>query len=91
LIVGIFNNADFTVSIPQGVLNSVNRYYVICTRDRAIRPPLQRRMIAENGCADVVELDTDHTPQLSMTNELAAVLNRFATHLSKAAGGLARN
>jgi pimeloyl-ACP methyl ester carboxylesterase len=76
------------VSIPLGALDGINRYYVICTLDRAIPPPLQRRMIAENGCADVAELDTDHTPQLSMTNELAAVLNRFATHLSKAAGGL---
>ena len=28
-------------------------------------------MIAENTSADVIELDTDHAPQLSMTNELA--------------------
>jgi hypothetical protein len=38
-------------------------------------------MIAEGGCADVMELDTDHTPQLSKTNELADALNRFAAHL----------
>jgi pimeloyl-ACP methyl ester carboxylesterase len=68
------------VSIPSGALDGINRYYVICTRDRAIPPPLQRRMIAENVCADVVELDTDHTPQLSMTDELAAALHRFTTH-----------
>jgi hypothetical protein len=36
-------------------------------------------MIAENTCADVIELETDHTPQLSMTNELAKALHRFAT------------
>jgi pimeloyl-ACP methyl ester carboxylesterase len=72
------------VSIPPRALDGINRYYVICTRDRAIPPPLQRRMIAENGCADVVELDTDHTPQLSMTNELAAALQRFVIHLSAA-------
>ena len=70
------------VSIPQGALDGIKRYYVICTRDRAIPPPLQRRMIAENACADVVELDTDHTPQLSMTNELARALDHFATHSS---------
>jgi pimeloyl-ACP methyl ester carboxylesterase len=70
---------------PPGALDGINRYYVICTRDRAIPPPLQRRMIAENACADVVEIDTDHTPQLSMTNELAAALHRFANHLSAAA------
>jgi hypothetical protein len=50
---------------------------------------LQRRMVAENPCADVIELDTDHTPQLSMTNELAKALHRFATHSSAGAGRLA--
>jgi hypothetical protein len=50
------------VSIPSGALDAINRYYVLCTRDQAIPPALQRRMIAENACADVVELDTDHTP-----------------------------
>jgi len=73
------------VSIPPGALNGINGYYVLCTRDRAIPPPLQRRMVAENMCADVIELDTDHTPQLSMTNELAKALHRFATHSSAGA------
>jgi hypothetical protein len=68
------------VSIPFGALDGIRRYYVLCTRDRAIPPALQRRMIAENHCADVVELDTDHTPQLSMTDELAKALLRFAMH-----------
>jgi hypothetical protein len=35
-------------------------------------------MINENAFAGVVELDTDHTPQLSMTNELADALHQFA-------------
>jgi hypothetical protein len=47
-------------------------------------PPLQRRMIVENACAEVIELDTDHTPQLSMTDELAQALQRFATRSSTA-------
>jgi hypothetical protein len=58
----------------------MNRYYVVCTRDRAIPLALQRRMIAESVCADVVELDTDHTPHLSRTGELAKALQRFAMH-----------
>ncbi len=77
------------VSIPPGALNGIDRYYVLCTRDRAIPPPLQRRMVAENPCAGVIELDTDHTPQLSMTNELAKALHQFATHSSAGAGRLA--
>lgn len=66
------------VSVPLGALDDVNRYYVVCTRDRAIPLALQRRMIAENVCTDVVELDTDHTPHLSKTGELAEALHRFA-------------
>jgi pimeloyl-ACP methyl ester carboxylesterase len=66
------------VSIPPGTLDHINRYYVLCTRDRALSPALQRRMIAENPCVEVVELSTDHTPQLSMTEELADALHRFA-------------
>ena len=77
------------VSIPPGALEGINRYYVLCTRDRAIPPPLQRRMIAENVCVEVIELDTDHTPHLSMTNELAKALDQFATHSSADAGRLA--
>jgi len=76
------------VSIPLGALSGIPRYYVLCKRDRAIPPGLQRRMIAENPCADVVELDTDHTPQLSVTGELANALNRFAADASSGANRL---
>jgi len=62
-----------------GVDEAVRRAYVLCTRDRAIPPALQRRMIAENPCVDVVELDTDHSPMLSATGDLAAALTRFAS------------
>jgi pimeloyl-ACP methyl ester carboxylesterase len=72
------------VSIPPGALDNINRYYVLCTRDRAMMPALQRRMVAENPCKEVVELSTDHTPQLSMTEELAEVLRRFAALISPA-------
>lgn len=41
---------------------------------------------AGNPIAEVVELDTDHTPQLSMTDELAKALQHFAAHLSADAG-----
>jgi pimeloyl-ACP methyl ester carboxylesterase len=54
------------------------RSYVLCTLDRAIPPALQRRMVAENGIADVVELDADHAPYLMRIPELTAALTRFA-------------
>jgi len=70
------------IVIPPGALDAIHRYYVKCTRDRAILLALQRRMIAENPCVEVAELNTDHTPQLSMTEELAKVLDRFAENES---------
>jgi pimeloyl-ACP methyl ester carboxylesterase len=52
--------------------------YVLCTRDEAIPPALQRRMIESAGVKEVVELDTDHAPHLSRTAELAEILDRLA-------------
>lgn len=71
--------APFMAPVSGG--HAVPRSYVLCTRDRAIPPALQRRMIAENPCMDVVELDTDHVPMLSATSDLAAALTRFASEV----------
>jgi len=67
------------VSIPKGALEGINRYFVLCRKDRAIPAALQRRMIAENSITNVIELDTDHTPHLSTTAELADALQKFAS------------
>jgi len=71
------------VSIPPGSLDRIEKYFVVCTRDRAIPPPLQRRMSKENASVDTVEIDTDHTPQLSRPKELATALDRFAKHVAR--------
>jgi pimeloyl-ACP methyl ester carboxylesterase len=75
------------VSISPGALTGIPRYYVLSLRDRAIPPALQRRMSKEVNCADVKELDTDHTPQLSMPEQLTRILIHFATHLAIPAHG----
>ena len=62
------------VSIDEGVLAAIPRSYVLTARDQSIPPALQRRMIAEHPCRKVIELDTDHEPQLSATNELVEAL-----------------
>jgi pimeloyl-ACP methyl ester carboxylesterase len=54
------------------------RAYVLCTLDRAIPPALQRRMVRESPCAEVVELATDHSPFFSAPSELTAALTRLA-------------
>ena len=54
------------------------RAYVASTRDRAIPPPMQRRMFEAAGCDPVIELHTDHSPWISRTDELVAALHRLA-------------
>ncbi|HUO73158.1 MAG TPA: alpha/beta fold hydrolase [Solirubrobacteraceae bacterium] len=53
------------------------RAYISCLQDRAILPALQRRMCETAGCDPVIEIDTDHSPWLSRTNELVGALNRI--------------
>jgi pimeloyl-ACP methyl ester carboxylesterase len=64
------------VQLAGADLTAIPRRYVICTDDRSIPPPLQRRMVATAGVTDVAELDTDHAPQLSATADLAQILMR---------------
>jgi pimeloyl-ACP methyl ester carboxylesterase len=66
------------VAIPEGAFDDIPRGYVLCRRDRAIPPALQRLMLERAGCTEVVELDTDHVPHLSATAELVGVLQRLA-------------
>jgi pimeloyl-ACP methyl ester carboxylesterase len=66
------------VTIAAGALDGLRRAYVMCSQDRAIPPALQRRMIAENPCVEVAEIDTDHSPYVSAPAELLAALERFA-------------
>jgi pimeloyl-ACP methyl ester carboxylesterase len=58
------------------------RAYITCLQDRAIRPALQRRFYTEAGCDPVIEIDTDHSPWLSRTEELVAALDAVAAAFS---------
>jgi pimeloyl-ACP methyl ester carboxylesterase len=62
----------------EGAGEGPPRAYVLATEDRALPTALQRRLVAENPDLEVVELDSDHSPFLSATTELAEALDRFA-------------
>jgi pimeloyl-ACP methyl ester carboxylesterase len=66
------------VRVDDAALGSIPRSYVLTTRDRSIPPALQRRMIREHPCRKVIELDADHAPYLSATDELVAALIELA-------------
>jgi pimeloyl-ACP methyl ester carboxylesterase len=70
---------------PEGdsaTFDGLPRAYVTCLQDRAIKPGLQRLMFSAAGCDPVIEIDTDHSPWLSRTNELVAALDRVASALA---------
>jgi pimeloyl-ACP methyl ester carboxylesterase len=75
------------VSVPEGrreAFARLPRAYVVCTQDRAIPPAMQRRMLSDRGCDQVLELDTDHSPYVSRTGELVAALNEIVEALAPA-------
>jgi pimeloyl-ACP methyl ester carboxylesterase len=68
---------DFAVTAAR--YGTVLHTYVVCTRDNAIRPELQRRFIQEIDKISakpttVVELDASHSPFLSQPAVLAGVI-----------------
>jgi pimeloyl-ACP methyl ester carboxylesterase len=65
------------------------RAYVMCLRDRAIPLALQRRMLAAAGCDPVLEIDTDHAPMVSRTDQTVAALDELASAVERVGGGAA--
>ncbi len=66
------------VQVDDELLARIPRSFVLTLDDNAFTTALQRRMIAEHPCVTVVELDCDHAPYLSATDELADALLSFA-------------
>jgi pimeloyl-ACP methyl ester carboxylesterase len=68
----------FVPGDDAAAFEALPRAYVTCLQDRAIRPAAQRLMYTAAGCDPVIEIDTDHSPWLSRTDELVAALDRIA-------------
>jgi pimeloyl-ACP methyl ester carboxylesterase len=71
-------NADAYAALP--------RRYITCLRDNSIMPAMQRLMFERAGCDPVIELDADHAPYLSRTDELVDALDRLASLRPAVAG-----
>lgn len=69
------------VVLGDHVPDPAQRVYIHCLRDHAIPLALQRRMVSENPCASVAEIDTDHSPFLSRPNSVARLLAGIADEL----------
>jgi pimeloyl-ACP methyl ester carboxylesterase len=66
------------VRLTPAAFGSLPRAYVECIRDGAITIELQRHMVAASPCDPVLTIDTDHSPFLSRTEELAGHLLALA-------------
>ncbi|AVT35582.1 alpha/beta hydrolase [Plantactinospora sp. BB1] len=71
-----------TTRLTRDGWGSLPRTYVVCARDMAIRPALQRVLVAEADAAfpenptSVVTLDSAHAPFLSRPGEVAEIVGR---------------
>jgi pimeloyl-ACP methyl ester carboxylesterase len=57
----------------------IPRYYIECTRDRAITLSLQRQMQMHSPCQQTFTINTDHSPFFSTPGELVEILVRIGT------------
>lgn len=55
--------------------------YLVCTRDRAITPSLQRRMAADARCSPVLDIDSGHMPMITHSSVLAKAILTLAPEL----------
>lgn len=72
------NRAQLDKAVIGPGFDRVPRAYVLCTEDRVVTPPLQRRMIAATPCEAVFEMACGHVPQLTQPAALAEILNGLA-------------
>jgi pimeloyl-ACP methyl ester carboxylesterase len=72
------------VARPAGVAwRTLPSTYVICTRDRALPPALQRRLARRAG--ESLEWESDHSPFLHASARLASLLERCARSAARRA------
>jgi pimeloyl-ACP methyl ester carboxylesterase len=74
------------LAVPTGAepWRLIRSTYVLCERDRAIHPDFQRWMSARAG--EVVTLDTDHSPFMSLPEQFADLLDGIADKANASAG-----
>ena len=62
------------IQLTQEKFGTVLKDGIVCLQDRALHPDLQRQMYADGDCNQVFELDSGHSPFLSMPEQLAEII-----------------
>jgi hypothetical protein len=60
----------------------IPKFYIQCLQDRILSPSLQAKMAKTTPCEKIFSLNTDHSPFLSVPDELAAQLFQIASWFS---------
>lgn len=68
--------ATMTQEVTGSPRETIPSTYVLCLQDQAVHPEHQK--IMSQLCNNVVTLDTDHSPFVSMVSETADILERIA-------------
>ncbi len=58
---------------------SVPRFYIECTKDKAVTPFIQRKMYTETPCEKIYSMETSHSPFFSRPQELSNILCEIAS------------
>lgn len=83
---GPFNQKVTIAGATGQQFERLPRAYIYCSRDRAIPPEMQRRMIADGDFDPVIEIETDHWPWLSRTDEFLAAMEQITARPDFSAG-----
>jgi len=57
----------------------IPKFYIQCLQDRIVSPSLQGKMAKTTPCERIFSLNTDHSPFLSVPDELAAQLSQIVS------------
>ncbi len=68
------------MQISEANFGRVPRVYIECALDNAVTPELAREMYTALPCAEVIEMQTGHSPFLSAPNELTIHLDALARY-----------
>ncbi|MSO59863.1 MAG: alpha/beta fold hydrolase [Ilumatobacteraceae bacterium] len=72
--------ATFAQEVTGSPRDHIASTYVLCLRDNAVHPELQKTLATL--CGSVITLDTDHSPFVSMVSQTAEILESIARSVS---------
>ena len=74
-----------TMQVTDGNFGSIPRVYIECSQDNAVTPEFARSMYTALPCAEVITMDTGHSPFMSAPEDLTGHLHALARYAAASA------